>query len=638
MADAVVSISADLTALKRSLADLPNLSGEAAQQTLINVEKVVRKAETAAKSAAKAISKANATASVESVRKFEDIKRGAEKVFGGIIGDAADVATAIEAIGLAGSAAAGIGAAGLAITALIGASVSAIKSFDETEAALTALGATSGTTATQLAAISEASTALDSLSASALQAKQAFAAASAEGTGQLAASVVTLTPLIVDLGAFVGRVAGDLARGVAVTQAFAEVMYEAGNQTNFLVDALSLGSAPAINMARALDEVIPRAVANVQAGRDLAVANTDAAMATDALTKSLDSQLQMQIALGTIEDPAAGAAREKADAEALGRAKAAAAKQQADAAASLASSIKEAAAIEVAANNDLKASALETSFAQIDALDALSVAAMGNAELTAQIAAARTAIFERAEREQSDLLGAEQERYAEAAALREADVAATEAWATDTAAVYAGLAADLKVQASQIIKQSALSIADGSAILAGGISELSATIAENGNLSEAAARRAYKVSKSAGVAQVAINTAVAISAALAQLGPIAGAIAAVGITASGAAQIAAIAATPPPAFFAGGSSMRQPDASIGILHRGETVQTAASTRRDDRGSTRAANSGRAAPAPIQVQFLAGGRVVDEVMQEESARPGSGLRKAIGTPRYGQRAR
>ena len=108
MADAVVAISADLTALKRSLADLPNLSGEAAQKTLISVEKVVRKAEAAAKTAAKAISSANAKASAESVRKFEDIKRGAEKVFGGIVGDAADVARAIEAIGVAGSAGAAV--------------------------------------------------------------------------------------------------------------------------------------------------------------------------------------------------------------------------------------------------------------------------------------------------------------------------------------------------------------------------------------------------------------------------------------------------------------------------------------------------------------------------------------------------
>ncbi len=638
MADAVVSISADLTALKRSLADLPNLSGEAAQQTLINVEKVVRKAEAAAKSAAGAISKANATASVESVRKFEDIKRGAEKVFGGIVGDAADVATAIEAIGLAGSAAAGIGAAGLAITALVGASAAAIRTFDETEAALAELGATSGTTATQLAAISEASTALDSLSASALQAKQAFAAASAEGTGQLAASVGTLAPMLADLGSFVGGLTGSLARGVATAQAFAEVMYEAGNQTSFLTDALSFGSAPLVNMVAALDQVIPRAVANVQAGRDLAAANTSAASATDALTKSLDAEMQMLIALGMIESPGDAAAREKAAAEALARAKAAAAKQQAEAASALASAIKEASSIEIAANSDVKASALETLYAQLDALDSLSIASMGNAELDAQIAAARTAIFERATREQAELLGAEQERLAEAAELRAADIAATEAWAASTSAVYAGLAVELGEQAREIIAKSALSIADGSAILAGGIADLSASIAENGNLSEEAARKAYKVSKSAGIAQVGINTAVAISAALAQLGPIAGAIAAVGLTASGAAQIAAIAATPPPAFFVGGSAMRQPDATVGVLHRGETVQTAASTRRDDRGSTRAANSGRAAPAPIQVQFLAGGRVVDEVMQEESSRPGSGLRKAIGTPRYGQRAR
>ncbi|MGA0980362.1 MAG: hypothetical protein ACO3UX_10520, partial [Candidatus Nanopelagicales bacterium] len=401
--------------------------------------------------------------------------------------------------------------------------------------------------------------------------------------------------------------AGDLARGVATAQAFAEVMYEAGSQTNFLVDALSLGSAPAINMARALDEVLPRAVANVQAGRDLATANTSAATATDKLTKSLDDQLQMQIALGLVESPSEAAAREKAAAEALARAKAAAAKRQAEAAAALASAVKDAAAVEVAANNDVKASALETLYAQLDALDAASAAAMGNAEAEAQIAAARTAIFERADREQAELLGAEQERYAEAAPLRAADLAATEAWAVDTAAEYAGLAVDLKEYAREIIAQSVQSLAEQSSILAGGISDLSASIAENGNISEEAALKAYKVSKASGIAQVAINTAVAIARAPADLGPIAGAIAAVGLIASGAAQAAAIAATPPPSFFVGGSAMRQPDATVGVLHRGETVQTAASVRRDNRGAARASNSGRSAPAPIQVQFLAGGR-------------------------------
>lgn len=58
-AETTVSISADLTALRRELATLPNLSSEAAQKTFIQIEKAVNKAEAAAKRSAKAVARAN---------------------------------------------------------------------------------------------------------------------------------------------------------------------------------------------------------------------------------------------------------------------------------------------------------------------------------------------------------------------------------------------------------------------------------------------------------------------------------------------------------------------------------------------------------------------------------------------------
>jgi len=63
MADTTVSIGADLTELRRELGKLPNLSTDAAQKTLIQVEKAVQKAEKAAKKSAKAVAKANRAAS-----------------------------------------------------------------------------------------------------------------------------------------------------------------------------------------------------------------------------------------------------------------------------------------------------------------------------------------------------------------------------------------------------------------------------------------------------------------------------------------------------------------------------------------------------------------------------------------------
>lgn len=60
--DSTVTIGADLSQLRRDLAKLPNLSGEAAQKTLIAVERTVIKAEKAAKASARRIAGANTKA------------------------------------------------------------------------------------------------------------------------------------------------------------------------------------------------------------------------------------------------------------------------------------------------------------------------------------------------------------------------------------------------------------------------------------------------------------------------------------------------------------------------------------------------------------------------------------------------
>lgn len=66
------------------------------------------------------------------------------------------------------------------------------------------------------------------------------------------------------------------------------------------------------------------------------------------------------------------------------------------------------------------------------------------------------------------------------------------------------------------------------------------------------ARTAFRISQAAAVAQIAINTAQAIMQGYAQLGPVAGSFAAVGTTATGAAQTALVLAERPPSFERGG--------------------------------------------------------------------------------------
>ncbi len=79
-------------------------------------------------------------------------------------------------------------------------------------------------------------------------------------------------------------------------------------------------------------------------------------------------------------------------------------------------------------------------------------------------------------------------------------------------------------------------------------STLSSQLAED---NQKAAKAMHRTSQAAGLANVAINTSVAIMKALAELGPIAGPVAATGIGLTGAAQAAAIAAQPPPSAHIG---------------------------------------------------------------------------------------
>ena len=84
------------------------------------------------------------------------------------------------------------------------------------------------------------------------------------------------------------------------------------------------------------------------------------------------------------------------------------------------------------------------------------------------------------------------------------------------------------------------------------VSSLSSTLSDQlAEDNQKAAKAMHRTSQAAGLANVAINTSVAIMKALAELGPVAGPVAAVGIGLTGAAQAAAIAAQPPPSAHIG---------------------------------------------------------------------------------------
>jgi len=81
MAESTVRIGADLSQLRRELAKLPNLSGDAAQQTLIKVERDVVRAEKASKASARSIARAQKAAAKSTEKSSKDATEGLKALF-----------------------------------------------------------------------------------------------------------------------------------------------------------------------------------------------------------------------------------------------------------------------------------------------------------------------------------------------------------------------------------------------------------------------------------------------------------------------------------------------------------------------------------------------------------------------------
>lgn len=136
-----------------------------------------------------------------------------------------------------------------------------------------------------------------------------------------------------------------------------------------------------------------------------------------------------------------------------------------------------------------------------------------------------------------------------------------------------------------------------------------------------AALVAFRVSQAASVASIGINTAVAIVKALAELGPVAGVAAGVGIGITGATQIAAVLSQPQP-FHVGGEITRatggkmpgmMPDEHLVRARDGETINT----RQQQAGGQR-----------IVVQQVYQHRVFDTFVQDNLRQSNSPLRKEV----------
>ena len=191
----------------------------------------------------------------------------------------------------------------------------------------------------------------------------------------------------------------------------------------------------------------------------------------------------------------------------------------------------------------------------------------------------------------------------------------------------------LRIAQEQAAQEAAIQAAtlDTANAVTGALSDLAGVVAQRNT---DAALEAYRVQQALGLTQVVINTAAAVTRALAELGPVAGGIASAGIVATGAAQAAVIAAAPPPAHvgervvgnaFGRSSPGRLSDEQDRRLLTGERVLSRSEAASMER------------PVEIRVVQQLRHKAVDEMLYRNARTAGSRTRQTLGR-RPGHRSR
>ena len=174
----------------------------------------------------------------------------------------------------------------------------------------------------------------------------------------------------------------------------------------------------------------------------------------------------------------------------------------------------------------------------------------------------------------------------------------------------------------------------------GSLATLAEWAAERTNESNAkAAERWFKFYKIVTIIKIAVDTASAIMKAFADLGPIAGAIAAVAIGVTGGIQAGIVATQEMPSYHQGGMVLA-PDERMAMLRSGEGVLTQRGVAAvGGPGGLAAANRGAGAGQVLRIQQVYKHRVFGEFVRDNVRLPGSPLREAVkGGRRVGHRER
>lgn len=573
MADSTVSIGADLSELRRELAKLPNLSTDAAQKTLIQIEKAVQKAEKAAKKSSKDIARANKAAA----KAAEAANKGAEESLKGIGDTAGDTESSIRAISGALGMISPEAEQALNVIAELGGGLEGVTK---------GTGLLGGSTAAMGVAVGAAA----AIAASAyviwkvynVETERAAFLADAASAAELARAPI-LDSLVISVRAM-KVITGELTEEQAALQTQAVATFNALNRSidptaekikelkaeqagwgTVMIDSLEggvIGAGPLgvhLRMLTTNSRDLDVQINTLEASqRGVIATQKEASTAARELTKAQFKEKEAS-------KNAAAAKRNKAEAA---REAAAAAREEAAAAAELAA---------------LEAKQLANAESYLDAVNAAAVAVSGATahrlsdldKLNAAEAEAVSGLIsnEAATQEQIQAIREEFALRREELYQKETDLR-KELSDKSTADLIANEAA---------LEKAAISSASAKlatvATVSGGISELADMVSSNqinadektSKRQRALALRAFKVSKALSLSQTAVLTAQALMVAMATVGTPQRIAAVAAATVTGAVSLAKIAGTNPPTFHTGGVVAAKPG-EVGITAQaGEAV-------------------------------------------------------------------
>ena len=616
--DAVVTIGTDLSDLRRDLAKLPNLSSEAAQKTLIQIEKAVHKAELVAKQSAKAVKKANRQAMREAEKAAKDAQEGFKGLIelSGASGDKIDklknvigaLSTPVGQVTVAATAAA------LAVTGLAAGITSAVLASDELADSLEpyyAIEGFGGIPPEALATIDRANGAVDGLG---VVAKQAVVVLGAEFAPVVETTAKTLLKMgLMGLDALRKFADGkDLLRELAVFL------------TDSLVQAFTSPISSMMNLIGLMGDLAD-AVGAEELGASLSglndkwdsftrgIAETAVDFYFDAASDSADGLNDALSDYDTLADSIIGKSVEPAKASKTNTSRKSDEKDATDelrkAEEARIKAMEQAAAL-VAHVTDYRLTDLE----RIDKAEREAMEKLLETEVATQ----------------DQILAVQEEFKARREDLREKE------------AEHAREVAEQAAEEARKIQDAYL---DSASTIVGAAADVFGTLAETmSEKNRDAAMAAFAVAKVAALSQVVIDTALAISnvnAAWAAAPPVAAALSAAAL-AVGGAQAAAIAAEQP-SFHVGGliaaRGNQAPDEVSIRAQAGEAVlNRRAAERLGERGVNRL-NRGQAPDQNVLVVQQYKHRTFDVFMQDHLKLPDSSLRKAMaGKTRVGHRSR